>query len=1303
MHPPGTRSTPNHVNRLLACILCAALLIGLAPANLSAAPALTPTMAPAPALPLALPQAPADDDGCVTDPAGLPDRIDRTDFCVYFNSANTTNGQATTVADHIQAYWDRYVTDFGFLVPASASGQLEVWIINNASCNGVTSAGWDHLEVNNGCFGTPESIQKVAGHELFHRVQYSYDGSEVKWFKEGTARAIEDNAFANIDNWATTLTAVSSSFNKQVNEYLLNTNLDLTSDPQRYNSALWWKYFMEQYGTTVGEPQLGVDAMLRLWQAAATQNDVAAVNGALGVLGAGVNFDGAFQRFAAAVWMKDLTNVTDPAFNFVDEDQVGNGAPYGPISPTSGGTISIGTPANFANQALARYGARYFRAIPSAANCPLISANFHTDFGPAFYHVVTQKGNVAPFALASYAQSTATDFTRSFFNDGLTAVVGIAGATNAAAQADILLECVNPVIDIKLPNNGAVANVGPFNAPGKFLAQVQVTNGSPAGPVVAGLTVNDFKVRVNGQNALISTGGFIQQQYWLVVQAPTQAADGVYDLEVSLEQSGTTTVLATDTNAASVSYNANNIDQVLVLDRSGSMLGESRIEAARQAAKFYVDVTRNNDGLAVVAYNENVNPAPFGIRPVTAAPNVRQQAKDYLDAIPASGLTSIGDGMAEAVAQRAASTTGNTVCSFVLLSDGMENSAQFWADVQAAVVATACPVTSIAFGSAADETLMQNIATATGGIFFYNDVFTGAGMASAGADGVDGAESVSAVSDTYLDLGGVYEYAQGELEGRQRLMAQKGSISFSGIGAAAAAAPAATQVQSHTVIIDDSVREAVFALDWAPGAPLNMILRKPDGTLITPSTTPFTFADYRSGHLGWRIANPAVGVWTILVDALQVPGVQASAGDAPAAPLAGTDYQVIVSGHSNLRFHLLLPDRLGARYFTGNRVPIYAFLSGAGPLGGLNPLALVTAPNGAQSRIPLYDDGRHGDGAAGDGFYAGVYTLVNQAQAVTPGGEGIKEPTPKDEGSYRVRLRVQTTAFSREALGSFSVQEGPDTNANGLPDPFETENQVTQDGEDPDLDGLDNLSEYQVGTDPNDSDTDNGGENDGSEFAKSKNPFNPADDGIVAPQFLNVTPNIGFNVVTYDVRPEYNRMVLYRATAPNGPWTLQQAELPRTGVYSDTASNEVTYFYKYMAIDADDDRSAVIDTSPAMPRADPFRPEARMIIDEGAVETPDLQVKLRFLPIAEDELDFFSDITQMKLSNDPKLAGAVYQPFAPEVAWQLPPAAPGQVVRVYAQFRDAAGNESPVTFDDIRVAANGPQLTDRLYLPQLSR
>ena len=93
----------------------------------------------------------------------------------------------------------------------------------------------------------------------------------------------------------------------------------------------------------------------------------------------------------------------------------------------------------------------------------------------------------------------------------------VGGSLDGGSQVDITLECADPDIDIKMPNSGAVAHVQDST---KFLAQVLVTNGSPTGPVVAGLTNNDFSARVGGVNAAVTGGGFIQEQYWLLVRAP---------------------------------------------------------------------------------------------------------------------------------------------------------------------------------------------------------------------------------------------------------------------------------------------------------------------------------------------------------------------------------------------------------------------------------------------------------------------------------------------------------------------------------------------------------------------------------------------------------------------------------------------------------------------------------------------------------------------------------------------------------------------------------------------------------------
>lgn len=1212
--------------------------------------------------------------GCPAAPADLDDIIERPNFCVYYDSDNVTEAQAIVAANHVQAYWDRYTDDFGFNEPAY-TGKLEVQLTNNAGCNGGTGPGSNVMTTWRGCFGTPESIQKVLGHELFHRVQLNHDTDFTTglWFYEGTARAIEDNAFAAIDNWPTSLTAVSSSFNQQANTYLASTNADITSDPMRYNSALWWKYFSEQYGTTPTEPELGVDALLELWQAAETTDNIAAVNQALNALGAGSNFDTAFRRFIVANWTKDLTGVPDGSYNYIDEDQAGNPAIYGPLTPTNGGTITIGTSASFLNQDIERYGAAYYEATPGG-NCPVVSASFQSTAGdPAFYHVVTQEGT----ALATHVEGSGASWTQSFLNDGITKIVAIAGSLGTASDdVDITLSCADPVIDIKLPNNGAVAYAGPAGTPGKFLAQVLVTNGSPTAPVVAGLSVSDFKAEVNGVPALVTAGGFIQEQYWLVIEAPVQGSNGTYDLEITLEEPGTTTPIAVDTNADSVTYTADNLDHALVIDRSGSMSQSNKMSAAQDAANFYVDITRNSDGLAVVPYNSNVAPAPFDMQSVNLT--VRNNATTYINALTPAGATSIGDGMQEAADQRNSSPTSNPRCSFVLLSDGMENSAAFWSSVEADVVATGCPVTTIAFGPASNETLMQDIATATGGLFFYNDVFVSS------LNDASLAQASATPTDSALDLGNVYEYAQSQSEGRQRLRLVKDSVVLG-------------NTDEQTVVVDESMSEVLFALDWVGQGGLtgSLQLRDPDGTIISPNTRPYDFNDQQSGHVGWRIANPKAGQWTMLVRFnVVVPQAQL-------LQQSGIGYQVVASGPSSLSIELLLPDRLDERFFTGNTVPIYAFVSDSQPLPNLPVEAIVTAPDGSTTTVPLFDDGQNGDGTAGDGMYAGLYTRVNQASAVAPTGEDANNPQPQDEGAYRVQVRVSSGTFQREALGSFAVQEGADSNGNGLPDPFEQETGVNDPDADPDLDGLDTLSEYLSGTDPTNSDTDGGGENDGSEvLLHGQDPLDPANDQIEAPEFLQAIPANGAVQLSYDVKAEYDRLLLYRAMSQQGPWVLRSAELPLTGVYSDSATNEQTYYYRLIAIDDANHRSAVLESTAATPRVDPIPPEGLVLINGGAPRTTNLNVQLSFAPYEGEGVENFSDIKDVLISNDPSFAGATWRPFTQNISWRLASTAPGSTARVYVRYRDTANNESVATeVDSIIYDPGGVGGSTRVYLP----
>ncbi|MCL7453246.1 MAG: VWA domain-containing protein [Anaerolineae bacterium] len=1191
---------------------------------------------------------------CPTAPSGLDKCVERTDFCVYYTDSSITETEAEWAADIVQMYWDRFVA-LGF-DPPKHSGRLEVHLSDTTDCNGGTGWSSNAISTYAGCFSTDLLAQKVLGHELTHRVQYSHDDGgtapvQTKFLKEGTARATEDNWFLEIDNWAAALSF--SSFNSETNNYLVAAFNDITSYAMRYKSCLWWKYAMEQYGTTAGEPQLGVDFVFEvLEQNGLGYSGIAAVNRALNVLGAGVTFDVSFKQFAVANWTKDLSGVPDSSYNYHDEDEAGNPGAYGPVVPDSGGTIQVGSPATWTNEWVDRYGIRYYEA-DIGANCPVISASFAHDYGPAFYHVVTQNGS----AFNTHVQGGGGDWSPAFLNDGVTKVVAITGSLGSSSESDITLSCADPDLEIMMPNSGAVARV---QANDKFLVQVSVTDGA-GGPVVAGLTNSDFSATVDGTTASVVGGGFIQEQYWLLLEAPS-LADGTYPLAVTLE----TTPAASDTNADSVVYTADRLDQVLVIDRSGSMVYGTveRLPAAKDAASFYVDVTRIGDGLAVVPYHTTVDPEPWHMREVTDQ-TVRDAAQSYINGLGGGSMTSIGAGLDAAVKERGESPTGNPLCSFVLLSDGMENTSPMWADVMAAVQDTGCPVTTIAFGPASDETLMQNIATATGGLYFYNDVYS-----SIAAAGVQAAPSEA---DMNLDLANTYEYAEGLGEGRQRLLAEKGEVSEK--------IPKA----EHTVYIDETLTEAVFSLDWFEPyyAELDLTLIREDGTKFDSTDPGYSFIDPDNMHLGFRLRGEDLepGTWTLVVT---------YGGSELGNPVP---YQVLVSGQTRITLHLLLPDRLGVRYTTGNRVPIYALLTAGGPIPDAVVEAFVTAPDGTRTRVMLSDDGQHGDGMPRDGLYAGLYTLVTQASTIYPQGEeGQSEPN--DEGGYRVLARATHPKFVREALGAFSVLEGADDNDNRLPDVWEEENRVSDPFADPDGDGLPNYREYQNGTDPHDPDTDDGGEKDGSEVTYGRNPLDPADDGIKAPSFFQVRPVLARSPqapvmlpavqLRYDWQPDYDQMWAYQATSPDGPWSGPLQGLDNSGVYTDTSVQAgMSYWYRIEGIGGlvrqTPVSSAVLTSGEVTPSADPYPPEAHVLINGGAWSTTERDVTLSFIPYeaeGEDPLAVFEDITLMKISNDPSFAGASWQPFQEEgVPWQLD-AERGEIAKVYALFRDGAANES---------------------------
>jgi hypothetical protein len=128
----------------------------------------------------------------------------------------------------------------------------------------------------------------------------------------------------------------------------------------------------------------------------------------------------------------------------------------------------------------------------------------------------------------------------------------------------------------------------------------------------------------------------------------------------------------------------------LVLDRSGSMSedrgdGQTKHASLQQAASIFVDVMLEGDGAGVVRFNHDAQPLQQilqlgngGLSDIN-----RNATKDIINGtgLAPQGNTSIGDGIFEGRGVLNAATTPFDVNSLVVLTDGVENSSRFIADV----------------------------------------------------------------------------------------------------------------------------------------------------------------------------------------------------------------------------------------------------------------------------------------------------------------------------------------------------------------------------------------------------------------------------------------------------------------------------------------------------------------------------------------------------------------------------------------------------------------------------------------------
>lgn len=141
----------------------------------------------------------------------------------------------------------------------------------------------------------------------------------------------------------------------------------------------------------------------------------------------------------------------------------------------------------------------------------------------------------------------------------------------------------------------APAYAGPHNQPNKII----IKTSKPA----RNLTHSDFAVTIGAATARIITSYEGTDEYVLEVLPPQQSANGLFPLTVSAIVDS---LRFPRTEPTAVQYaDVNNIDVALVIDRSGSM-GTVKMNAAKDAAKQFVDLMQYDDMVGVISFDDQI-------------------------------------------------------------------------------------------------------------------------------------------------------------------------------------------------------------------------------------------------------------------------------------------------------------------------------------------------------------------------------------------------------------------------------------------------------------------------------------------------------------------------------------------------------------------------------------------------------------------------------------------------------------------------------------------------------------------------
>lgn len=345
-----------------------------------------------------------------------------------------------------------------------------------------------------------------------------------------------------------------------------------------------------------------------------------------------------------------------------------------------------------------------------------------------------------------------------------------------------------------------------------------------------------------------------------------------------------------------VGFSPEPVDVCQVVDKSGSMAVYGFMAPARERAKQFVDLLRVNDRTGVVAFNGT--PDTVNVVEQINGFATQDAIKTNIDTITTGGVTSIGGGLDRGRIELAAGGDPAHPQAMVLMSDGHENTPPWvgggvtdsppawyggpdFTEVLPTIPA-GIKIYTVSLGVQSDQVLLQDIATATGGVFHaihsaadiqkLHEIYVhlqaltgGEEVIASGSSSVDGLS----IGTSAMESAGAAAAMNGANSADGALMAElQGLTNVSAHFSDPSFLRRFVSTRVHRIQVDETLETLTLMVSWHdPELPVQLSLITPSQRVIKPGN-PTVFNRSGSSYQFFRIVDPEPGEWQMVVRSL---------------------------------------------------------------------------------------------------------------------------------------------------------------------------------------------------------------------------------------------------------------------------------------------------------------------------------------------------------------------------------------------------------------------------------------------------